>query len=313
MLSSARTEWSLCLRCQNDQIVRKILGAFDVTILPRLAWQNRSLLRQVTLRNVEQRYKGSFLGLVWSFVQPLVMLCVYTFVFSWLMGAKWGVEGSDWGLDVENSKTAFAIIMLAGLAVFTLFSESLSFCTFVVSGNPNLVKKVIFPLEILPLAQAMSTFILGIAWVVILLLGVVFFFGRFSWTMLLLPVIWLPLFLLTVGLSYVVASLGVYLRDTSYIVSICTQLLFWAIPIVYPIRLLHDKMKTLAPVLKSVLTWGVERNPLSVVVEQTRQVFLFGQLPDWFGYGAVLAFSFLVLQFGFAFFVRTKRGFADVL
>lgn len=292
---------------------RKILLLFDVTRLPRLVVRHRSLLWQMTKRNVSQRYKGSFLGLLWSFVQPLVMLGVYTFVFSWLMGAKWGLEGSDWGLDVANSKTAFAIIMLAGLAVFTLFSESVVGCASVVVASPNLVKKVIFPLDVLPLAQVLSTFILGFAWIAILVLGVTFFFGRFSFSMLLLPLMWLPLFFMSLGLSYFVASLGVYLRDTAYVVTIVVQLLFWAIPIVYPIKLLHDKMATLPPATALALTWLVERNPLSVVVEQTRQVFLFGQMPDWTAFGVVLAVSLMVLQLGFFFFARTKRGFADVL
>ena len=281
--------------------------------LPRVVLRHRSLLWQMTRRNIETRYKGSILGLVWSFVHPLMMLCVYTFVFSWLMGAKWGIEGSDWGLDVANSKTAFAIIMLAGLAVFNLFSESVEGNESVVTGSPNLVKKVIFPLEVLPLAQVLSSFVLGLAWVVILLVGVASFFGRFSLTMLLLPVVWLPLFLLTLGFSYLVAALGVYLRDTAQIVAIVVQLMFWAVPIVYPIKLLHDKMAELTPATACALTWLVERNPLSITVEQTRQVFLFGQMPDWATYGFVLAVSAAILQLGLFFFIRTKRGFADVL
>lgn len=292
---------------------RKLLSLFDLMALPRVVLRHRSLLWQMTKRNIETRYKGSALGLIWSFVFPLVMLCVYTFVFSWLMGAKWGVEGSDWGLGISESKTAFAIIMLAGLSVFSLFSESVVSSSTVVVSCPNFVKKVIFPLEILPLAQVTSTFILGMAWVVILFLGVAFIFGKLSMTMLLLPIILIPLFLLALGCSYFVASLGVYIRDTQYVLNIVMQLMFWGLPVVYPIKLLHDKLSGSSEGLVVFMTKAVEGNPLTIIIESLRAVFLFGQLPDWRSLAVVFGISLAVLQLGFFWFRRTKRGFADVL
>lgn len=292
---------------------RKLLSLFDLMSLPRVVLRHRSLLWQMTRRNIETRYKGSALGLIWSFVFPLVMLCVYTFVFSWLMGAKWGVEGSDWGLGIAESKTAFAIIMLAGLSVFSLFSESVVSSSMVVVSCPNFVKKVIFPLEILPLAQVMSTFILGMAWIVILFLGVALIFGKLSMTMLLLPIVLIPLFLLALGCSYFVASLGVYIRDTQYVLNIVMQLMFWGLPVVYPIKLLHDKLSGSSEGLVVIMTKAVEGNPLTIIIESLRAVFLFGQLPDWRSLAVVFGISLAVLQLGFFWFRRTKRGFADVL
>ena len=139
------------------------LFIFNIVKLPQIVLRHKSLLLQMVKRNVAARYRGSMLGLVWSFVQPLMMLCVYTFVFSIVLKARWGVDAGD-------SKGAFAVIMFCGMAVFNIFSESISSCSTVVVWNPNLVKKVIFPLEILPLAQTVSTFILGTVWFILLFL-----------------------------------------------------------------------------------------------------------------------------------------------
>jgi lipopolysaccharide transport system permease protein len=267
----------------------------------------------MTKRNMEARYKGSVLGLFWSFVHPLIMLSVYTFVFSWLMGAKWGIEGTDWGLHIAESKTAFAIVMLCGLSIFNLFSESTLCSSTVVVSNPNLIKKVIFPLEILPLSQVLSVFMLGLAWVVILFVGVVLFFGKLSLFMLLLPLILFPLFMIALGVSYFVSSLGVYLRDTQYIINVIMQLLFWGVPIVYPIKLLKDKIGDVSCDVIMAASKVIEYNPLTILIEQARKVFVFGQNPDWIHLLIVYFVSGLVLQLGYFWFIRTRKGFSDVV
>ena len=161
-------------------MLKKIKPIFDLTALPESIWRNRTLLKQFVKRNIAVRYRGSMLGLVWSFAQPLMMLCVYTFVFSVVFKARWGV-------DAGGGKGAFAVIMFCGMALFNIFSESVSTSCAIVVGNPNFVKKVIFPLEVLPLAQTVSTFILGTVWFILLFLGTIFIFGKISFTMLLLP------------------------------------------------------------------------------------------------------------------------------
>jgi len=276
-------------------MIRKLLSIFDLTILPRTVVRNSGLLVQMTRRVVEQRYRGSALGLLWSFIQPLMMLCVYTFVFSVVFKAKWGVSS-------DGGKGSFAVIMFCGMAMYQLFSESLSLSCGCVVGNQNLVKKVIFPLEILPLTQVLSTFINGLAWFVLLFLGSWAILGFVGWTMLLLPIVMIPHFLFTLGLSYVIASLGVYIRDTSYVIGVVLQVLFFGTPIFYPVAAIPERFR-----------WVLEINPLTVFIEQARNVFLYGKLPDWHFLGLATLVSVVVLQFGYFFFVKTKKGFADVL
>ncbi len=260
----------------------------------RVAVRNRSLLWQFVKRNIAVRYRGSMLGLVWSFVQPLMMLCVYTFVFSVVFQARWDVKLTD--------KGAFAIIMFCGMALFNIFSESVSLCCGVITGNPNFVKKVIFPLEILPLTQTIASFILGTVWILLLFLGVIFIYGKLSFTMLLLPLVLIPLFLFTLGICFFVASLGVFVRDTSYAVQVILQVLFFMTPIFYRIEAIPPQYR-----------WPLQINPLTTLIEQARRVFIFGTLPDWKFLGIGFLVSLIVLQLGFVWFCRTKKGFADVL
>lgn len=275
--------------------VRLLREVCDITELPRCVFRNRTLLSQFVKRNIAVRYRGSMLGLVWSFVQPLMMLSVYTFVFSVVFKARWGV-------DVGGGRGAFAIVMFCGMAIFNIFSESVNTCCGVVTGNPNLVKKVIFPLEVLPVAQTVSSFILGMVWFILLFFGAVFIFGKISFTMLLLPLILLPLFLFSLGISCFVASLGVYVRDTSYVVQVVLQVLFFMTPIFYPIQAVPEKFR-----------WPLRLNPLTLLIEEARKVFLYGQFPDWKFLGAAFLISLVVLQLGFVWFEKTKKGFADVL
>lgn len=259
--------------------------------------KNRSLFVQMTRRNVEQRYRGSVLGLVWSFVHPLMMLCVYTFVFSVVFQSRWGVD-----VAVGDSKGAFAVIMFCGMAIYNLFSEAINMSCASVIGNPNLVKKVIFPLEILPLTQVATTFILGTAWFILLFIGTWLILGGIYWTMLLLPLVLIPLVVFSTGISYFVSSLGVYVRDTQYVIGVVLQVLFFATPIFYPISAVPEEFRII-----------LEMNPLTVFIEQARNVFLYGRLPDWMFLGLATLVSFVVLQLGYFFFIKTKKGFADVL
>ena len=268
----------------------------DFRRLPAIVTANRSLLWQFVKRSVASRYRGSVLGLFWSFAQPMMMLCVYTFVFSMVFRSRWGVEVDGGG------RGSFAIIMFCGLAVFNIFSEAVNLnCTIVVS-NPNLVKKVIFPLEILPLSQTMASFAVGMVWFVLLFLGTVFIFGKISFTMLLLPLILIPLFLFTLGVSYFTASLGVYVRDTAYMVGVVLQILFFMTPIFYPVAAIPERFR-----------WPLQANPLTIMIEEARKVFLYGELPDWGFLAGAFAVSLLTLHLGFLWFHKTKKGFADVL
>ena len=267
----------------------------DFRRLPMIAVTNRSLLWQFVKRSVSARYKGSVLGLFWSFVHPMMMLCVYTFVFSVVFQSRWGV-------DMGGGRGAFAIIMFCGLALFNIFSEAVNLNCGIVVGNTNLVKKVIFPLEILPLSQTIASFAVGLVWFFLLVLGAVFIFGKLSFTMLLLPLILLPLFLFTLGVSFFVSSLSVYVRDTPYLVGVLLQILFFMTPIFYPIAAIPERFR-----------WPLQLNPLTILIEEARKVFLYGELPDWRFLGMAFLISLLVLHLGFLWFHKTKKGFADVL
>lgn len=278
-------------------MLRKLLSLFDIFDLPRVILRNRSLFLQMTRRNVEARYRGSLLGLIWSFVQPLMMLCVYTFVFSVVFKARWGVDVAG-----GSGRGAFAVIMFCGMAMFNLFSEAVNSSSVCIVGNQNLVKKVIFPLEVLPFIQVCTTFILGTAWFVLLFFGTWFILGNLSWTMFLLPLALVPLVIFTLGISYFVAALGVYVRDTQYVIGVVLQVLFFATPIFYPINQVPERFRV----------W-LELNPLTVYIEQARAVFLYGQLPNWRFLGVATIVALVVMQLGYFFFLRTKKGFADVL
>ena len=277
-------------------MLRKILALFNIVRIPAIILENRGLLWQFSARNVQSRYRGSFLGLVWMFAQPLMMLAVYTFVFSIVFKAKWGVG------TVDDGKSAFAVVMFCGMAIYNFFSEAVNLCCTCVLYNANLVKKVIFPLEILPVSQVLATFVVGMAWFLLLFVGAWQILGFIGWTMLLLPVVLVPLILFTLGVSFFVAALGVFVRDTQYVMGVILQILFFATPIFYPISAVPENLR-----------WILECNPLTIFIEQARNVFLYGVMPDWKFLGIATLVSCVVLQMGSFFFVRTKKGFADVL
>ena len=277
------------------RVLKKVASIFNLISLPRIVLRQRNLLWQLVKRQIQQRYQGSVLGLVWSFVQPLMMLLVYTFVFSVVFNAKWGIER-------EEGRGTFAIVMFCGMTMFTLFSEAVGQGCLCIVNNQNLVKKVVFPIEILPVAQVLVTYTIGLVWILLLFIGSIVVLGFCGWTMLLLPLVMLPLVLFTLGISFFLASLGVYIRDTSYVVGVVLQMLFFATPIFYPISAVPKDLR-----------WILECNPLTVFIEQARRVFLYGMMPDWGFLGIAAVISVVVLQLGFFFFSQTKRGFADVL
>ncbi len=249
----------------------------------------------LTRRNVESRYKGSVLGLVWSFVQPLLMMTVYTIVFGVFFGAKWSGE-------FANEKWAYPVLVLCGMSTFSIFSESVLSCCGEILGNPNYVKKVVFPLELLPLSRVLSTVMLDLAWFILLFFGSVFLLGKISLTMLFLPMMLVPLVSFTLGVSFFVSSLSVYLRDTQHLVAVVIQVLFFLTPIFYSLQGIDQRAARI-----------LSMSPLAYVVETIRAVFIYGQMPNWHQFGMVTAVCFVVMQLGFVWFEKTKRGFADVI
>ena len=273
-----------------------LLKLFNPLLGIRILTQHRDLLMQILKRNIASRYRGSVLGLVWSFAHPLMMLAVYTFVFGIVFKSRWG------GAGFGDNNAAFPMIMFCGMAVFNVFAESVNSSAGLIVGNPSYVKKVIFPLEILPIGNVLTSLVFGLAWFVLLLIGTVLLLHQISWTMLLFPFTLLPLLLISCGVSLFIASLGVYLRYIQQLISILTQMLFFMTPIFYPISIVPEKLR-----------WILEFNPLSPIVEETRKVLLYGQLPDPGVCLTSYVLSFVVFQLGLAWFMKTKKGFADVL
>ena len=257
---------------------------------------HRHLIWQLAKRNVVGRYRGSALGLVWSLVQPLLMLGVYTYVFGVVLQVRWSDRLQD------DGEVAFAVILFSGLIVHALFSECFTRAPTLILENANFVKKVIFPLEILPYTVlASALFHAGMSMVVLLAAHLVLD-RDMAWTALLLPVILAPLLIMTVGVTWLLASLGVFLRDIGQITSVLSTVLLFVSPIFFPVDRLPEAMRAV-----------VYLNPLSVIVDQVRAVLLFGEMPDWRALGTYTLVAIAMAQLGYWWFQRTRRGFADAL
>lgn len=257
-------------------------------------WCNRSLIKALVWREVVGRYQGSFLGILWSFINPVFMLAIYTFVFSVVFKMRW-IAGSD-------SKTEFALILFAGLMVFNLFAECISRSPGLILSNTNYVKKVVFPLEILPLVALGSSFFHTLVSLAVWLIFYIIFMGIPHATAWLLPLILVPLLLLTLGIGWVLSSLGVFFRDVGQMVGLGVTALMFLSPIFFPLSALPKEYQSL-----------LKLNPLTLVVEQVRDVLYWGKIPNFSTYGIYLVISILVAWGGFAWFQKTRKGFADVL
>jgi ABC-type polysaccharide/polyol phosphate export systems, permease component len=257
-------------------------------------WRHKQLIATLTRREVLGRYRGSVLGVLWSFVLPVFMLAVYTFVFSVVFRARWNEQ--------SESRTEFALILFAGLLVFNLFSECVNRAPHLILQNQNYVKKVVFPLEILPLIS------FGVALfhtLVSYLVWQLFFCIMFGWpnaTVALFPLVLLPLGLLTLGLSWALAALSVYLRDIVQLVTVLTTVLLFMSPIFYPVS-----------ALPKVYQNAMHLNPLAAPIDYARDVLMFGQVPSVDGWALLTGVSLVAAWIGFACFQKLRDGFADVL
>ena len=257
-------------------------------------WRNRSLAKALVQREVVGRYRGSFMGILWSFFNPVFMLIIYTFVFSVVFKARWSV-GSD-------SKTEFALILFAGLIVFNLFAECFNRAPGLILSNVNYVKKVVFPLEILPwvaLGSAMFHTLISLG---VWLIAYLILFGVPHITVLLLPLVVLPLLLFIMGLTWWLASFGVYLRDVSQFIGLFTTVLMFLSPLFFPSTAMPEEYRHLLLL-----------NPLTPAIEQARDVLFWGKVPDLTMLSVYLLISSLIAWLGFAWFQKTRKGFADVL
>ena len=267
----------------------------SLVALGKSLWHNRQLIVQMTKREVVGRYKGSVMGLAWSFFNPVFMLTVYTFVFSVIFKSRWGVEG-------EESKTQFAVLLFVGMIVHGLFAEVLNRAPSLILSNVNYVKKVVFPLEILPVVVMSAAFFHSIISFGVLLAAFALFNGYLHWTVVLTPLVLLPLIILTTGLAWMLASLGAFLRDVGQTVGIITMVLMFLAPVFYPVTAIPEEFRP----------W-IMANPLTFIIDQAREVLIWGRVPDWTGLGVYTMVAMVITWVGYAWFQKTRKGFADVL
>lgn len=264
--------------------------------LIRSLWFNRQLIRQMTVREVVGRYKGSVMGLFWSFLNPVFMLVVYTFVFSVVFKARWGMGG------VEETKTQFAVVLFVGMIVHGLFAEVLNRAPGLILANANYVKKVVFPLEILPIVSMGGALFHSLVSLGVLLAAFVIFNGYLHWTVIFIPFVLLPLVILVLGLAWILASLGVFLRDVGQTIGIITTVMMFLSPVFFPVTVLPEQYR---PVIMA--------NPLTFIIEQSREVLIWGRLPDWVSLGVYTLIASVIAWAGYIWFQKTRKGFADVL
>lgn len=257
-------------------------------------WRNRELTYALIKREVVGRYRGSFLGILWSFFNPLFMLAVYTFVFSEVFKARWGGGGA--------SKTEFALVLFAGLMVFNVFSECINRAPGLILANVNYVKKVVFPLEILPWVGLGASLFHGAISLLVWLTAYLVLFGVPPATVFYFPLIVLPLALFVMGVSWFLASLGVYLRDVVQFVGVLVTVLMFMSPVFYSASALPEDYREL-----------LYLNPLTPAIEQARAVLYWGQAPDLVQLSGYVLVSTVIAWLGFAWFQKTRKGFADVL
>jgi lipopolysaccharide transport system permease protein len=260
---------------------------------PTSLWGNRNLIKLMVQRDFVGRYRGSMLGALWPLINPLGHLALYTFLFSVVLKVKFGSD---------QSTGNFALYLMAGLLPWSCLAESLSRSTTVILESPNLVKRVVFPLQILPVVLVTSSFMSELVAFVILFGATLLCLHHVNATIVFLPLIIVAQLLFTGGLSCLLASLGVFVRDFRHFMSLGLSAWMYATPIVYPASSLPPKLQ--------FLIWI---NPMAGIVTDYRRVLLEGLAPNWPVFAAYTTVSLCAWCVGYWFFQKTKKSFADVM
>lgn len=258
------------------------------------AWQHRTLIARLAKREIDARYRGSLLGVIWAFVVPMLMLGVYTFVFSVVFRIRWEVPMEENG--------AFALLLFSGLIIFNLFSECVTRAPGLMLENVSYIKKVVFPLEIMPWVSMLVALFNASVSLLILLIFYLIVHGLPPLTVFLLPVVLFPFVLLIVGLGWFLASMGVFLRDVQPMVGVMTTMMMFLSPIFYPLSAIPETYRVL-----------IQLNPLTPVLNASKSVIFWGQMPEWVDWLLYTVVFWMVGWLGFAWFQKTRKGFADVV
>lgn len=264
--------------------------------LPSLFIRQRHLIAILVTHQFKARYHGSFLGMLWALLNPLLLLVVYGFVFSYLFPPRWAATGN--AADIP-----FAILLFAGIMIHQYMAESLMRAPTTILDQTNYVKKVVFPLEILvPTNIGSYLFVFAIQWLLLLITTIFITHEVHFWAFVWPFTVFIPFFLMMVGLSWILAAIGVYIRDISHMMSLIIMVMLFLSPVLYPID-----------VFPSIIRPLVYLNPQSFPIEQLRQLLIYGQSPDWHGTLIYAGVSLFVFWFGYVFFALFKKGFADVI
>ena len=260
-------------------------------------WAKLDLLKALVIRDLEARYKGAVLGNFWSLVNQLSQLLIYTYVFAIVLQVKLNLQG------LPENKLTFGLWMFAGLLPWIAFISGLLPAAVSVVNQQNLVKKVVFPLALLPLVPVFSAFAESSIGLMSLIVLVAITTHTVHFTLCLLPLVWIPQLLLTGGLSYLVAGLTVFIRDVPQTLTVVTNLWFYLTPIVYPASLIPEKWQV----------WIFWLNPMTIITESYRDFVLQGSTKHLGELGVVFLVSLLVFYGGLSVYRRLRSGFADVL
>jgi len=257
-------------------------------------WQHRALIGQLARRELVQRYRGSVLGFLWAVATPLLLLAVYTFVFSLFFQVRWSAQIDD--------HATFALVLFAGLTVFSYSADLLTRSPTLILSHVSYVKKVVFPTEIL-VAVVLAAGLVQIAINTAILLVAAPIFGfSFGAGIIAFPLVLTPLTLGLLGIGWLLAASGVYLRDLGQVVGLLTTVLMFLVPLFYPLEAVPERYR-----------WIVSGNPLTFFIEQAREALLFGRWPDWPGLGLATLIGWCVAWIGYLAYMKARRGFADVL
>lgn len=253
-----------------------------------------ALVVRMAQRDVAGRYRGSFAGLLWSFFNPLLMLVIYTFVFGVVFKSRWNTQ--------TTNPFQYAVVLFAGRNINMLFSECANRATTLIIENTNFVKRVVFPLETLTWSTLGSgLFHLCVSTIVLLAISP-FVMGHIPWTVVFFPIVIVSFVPFVAGTIWLLASLGVYLRDLKQAVGIATMAMMFLAPILYPATLIPGRWR-----------FALYFNPLTIIAEASRNVLIWGRLPRWNRLAAYVVVASLFAWFAFAWFERTRKGFADVV
>ena len=261
-------------------------------------WAKLSLLKILVQRDMEARYKGSVLGNLWPLLNQLAQLLIYTYVFSIVLQVKLSLKGMP-----EGNSFVFGLWLFAGLLPWLAFSSGLIQASSTVVGQPNLVKKVVFPLSLLPLVPILSNFLESTFGLMALIAFVVLLNNALHPTLLLLPLVWVPQLLLTAGLGYLTAGLTIFIRDIPQTLIVLLNLWFYATPLIYPAELIPQPFQQ----------WVFWLNPMAAIGEMYRDVVLVGEVTHWGEWGVATGLSLAVFAAGLWCYKKLRPAFADVL